>query len=103
MASDQTNIVLDACIQVSNQATIIVDALAELAKIKDEIEALGVTLSNYTSEIEDSESIKHCPVATFNNMINTFSVGIATALKALYDGAPTQQCWDALQKARRVS
>jgi len=103
MASDQTNIVVDACIQVSNQSMQILDALLELEKINAEITALGIDISSYVTAIEGNEATKHCDVGTFKNIISSFSVSLVTAIKGLYDGAPTQQCWTALQKARRIS
>jgi hypothetical protein len=103
MAADKKNIVIDACIEVSVQATIILDALNKLEKLKDEIAAHGIDLSDFTTEIEANETIKHCDIATFKNIVNSFSLSMIAAVKGLYDGSPTQQCWGALQIARRVS
>jgi hypothetical protein len=103
MAADQTNIVIDACLQASVQATIILDALLELEKVKNEIASLGADISTYSVAIEANDQIKHCDAATFKNLIDSFSTSMVTSLKALYDGIPTQQCWNALQIARKIS
>jgi hypothetical protein len=103
MAADKTNIVIDACTQITVQATIILDALLELEKIGNELTALTVDVADYTTAIEANDAIKHCPVGTFKNIITAFNTSLIAAIKALYDGTPTQQCWNALQIARRVS
>jgi|WetSurMetagenome_2_1015567.scaffolds.fasta_scaffold02609_9 hypothetical protein len=103
MAADQTNIVIDACMQISTQATIILDALTKLEKIRDEVAALGIDIASYSTAIEANDSIKHCGASTFKNLINSFPTSLVAAIKGLYDGSPTQQCWGALQIARRVS
>jgi hypothetical protein len=103
MAVDKTNIVIDACTQVTIQATLILDSLLELEKIRDEIAASSIDISSFSAAIEANDSTKHCPVATYKNIIDSFSTSLIEAVKALYSGTPTQQCWGALQIARRVS
>jgi hypothetical protein len=103
MAADQTNVVVDACTQIVIQATIILDALHELEKIRDELTAHGIDIATYSTAIEANDAIKHCPVGTYKNIVNSFSTSLMVDIKALYDGSPTQQCWAALQIARRVS
>jgi hypothetical protein len=103
MPIDQTNIVIDVCTQATVQATIILDALLELEKLKEEIVSSTIDISDFSVAIEANDSIKHCDATTFKNIINSFSISLIAATKALYDGTPTQQCWNALQIARRVS
>jgi hypothetical protein len=100
MAIDQKEIALAMCKKVVKNASIILDALDELEATQEQIVGSNIDLATYVADIETNLSIKHCDVNTYKNILSAFGPGIVAAMKALYDGTPTQQGWVALQKAR---
>jgi len=103
MAINQTEVALTACSKIVDASNKLLDALDLLEAISEQLTSAGINLENYEAAISADNSpvhnIKHCDPATYKNIL-IFQAGIVTAMKALYDGTPTQQAWAGLQKAR---
>jgi hypothetical protein len=108
MATDKTQLVITAVGRIAQSATQILTAIEILQEIKDQLASsypagmdpvVPLDLLDYADIIAATKEIKHCDPATLKNLL-TMPSGIIAKLKDLYDGSPTQQCWQALQATR---
>ena len=99
MAIDQKDIALNACTKIVQAASQMLDALDGLEAISEQLTAAAIDLAAFEADISVGSGIKHCDPATYKNIL-IFQAGIVSAMKALYDGSPTQQAWAGFQKAR---
>jgi hypothetical protein len=101
MAINQANQAIGACKSIVDYATQIANALDGIESIGEQLTGANIVLTGFSAEIEADPAIQHCDASTFQNII-LFAASTVAALKADYDGTPTQQGWAAFMKARRV-
>jgi hypothetical protein len=99
MAIDQKEVALSACTKIVFATSQLLNSLDSIEAIGEQLTAAGIDLASFEADINAGSGIKHCDPATYKNIL-IFRAGIISAMQALYDGTPTQQCWAGLQKAR---
>lgn len=100
MPIDQTAVVINACTETVRVVNLLMESIDKLAAIKEQIEGAGIDLADFEAAINAAPAIQHCGPLTFKNIISVFAPNIVAALKADYEGTPTEQGWVAMQKAR---
>ena len=100
MAIDQTDIAVVICQRIVHASYNLLMALEELKEVKDQLAGNGIDLATFAAAINSTPGLKHLDISTAKNLAASFPTSIEAALKALYDGSPTQQCWQALEAAR---
>jgi len=101
MTVNQSIQVVDGFKELGRALTQIADALDAIETVQETLS--GVTLTNFTADIEAEPTLGHCDAATYIYLMNdAIPTGLVAALKAYYSGSPTQQGFAALMKARKL-